>query len=107
METVILTKGKSFKEQEEICEGYARANGLNVIGYISSLQELEKYPDCKAVLVTKRNRISRNAFEVMIADFKLREKKIKLISVDGDTGRSSLMNSAFIEHIKKGLKANE
>lgn len=88
MKTLIYTRGKDATKQIEICEEYAKENGLLMVGSTDNENEftslvLSGNIDC--VIVAHASRISRRREQYEATEYMLRGFGVKLIAAEGAT----------------------
>lgn len=88
MKAIIYTRGKDATKQIEICEEYAKNNGILIIGSTDDENEftslvLSGNIDC--VLVAQPSRIARRRKEYEATEYMLRGFGVKLIAAEGAT----------------------
>ena len=86
MKTIIFTRGGNTNKQIQVCEEYARANDLEIVGIAKSEQELNKfvlggYAEC--VIVSDATRISRRRDEYIESEKMFNRFGVKLLAAGG------------------------
>ena len=86
MRTIIYARGTNATRQIKICEEYAAANNLDIVGAINNERELTAFilgglADC--VLVSDVTRVSRRRKEYLTAEKMFNEFGVKLLAAGG------------------------
>lgn len=85
MKTLIFTRGKGAAQQREICEEYAKANGLEIIGAADTEKDLTVRVlsgDVQCVIVSHASRISRRRNEYIETEKMFNKFGVKLIAAE-------------------------
>ena len=86
MKTIIYVRGTNATRQIKICEEYAAANNLDIIGAVNNESELTAIvmggrADC--ILVSDVTRVSRRRNEYIAAEKMFNEFGVKLLAAEG------------------------
>ena len=86
MKTIIFVRGTNATRQIRVCEEYARANDLEIVGAVNNEQELAAFVfsgniDC--VIVSDATRVSRRQIEYIKTEKMLNEFGVKLLVAEG------------------------
>ena len=86
MKTLIFTRGNGAAQQRGICEEYAKANGLEIIGHTNNekdltIQVLSGGVQC--VIVSEAHRITRRRNEYIETEKMFNRFGVKLIAAGG------------------------
>lgn len=86
MKTIIFVRGTNATRQIKICEKYAAANDLDVIGAVNNEIELTAFvmgDRVECVLVSDVTRVTRRRSEYITAERMFNEFGVKLIAAEG------------------------
>ena len=87
MKTIIFVRGTNATRQIKICEEYAAANNLEIIGAINNEVELTAYVmggRTECILVSDVTRVTRRRNEYITAEKMFNGFGVKLIAAEGD-----------------------
>ena len=86
MKAIIYTRGGNEQRQIEICEEYAKVNGITVIEAVSTESGLSAYVfnmKADAIIVCDAPRIARKKSDFMFTEDMLQKFGIKLLIAEG------------------------
>ena len=86
MKSIIFTRGGNSTKQIQVCEEYAKANGLEIVGIAKTEQELNKLVlggYTESVIVSEAHRISRSRKEYIESEKMFNRFGVKLIAAGG------------------------
>lgn len=87
MKTIIYVRGTTTTKQIEICEEYAAANNLDIIGVAKNESELTAYVmggRTECILVSDATRVTRRRNEYITAEKMFNGFGVKLLAAEGD-----------------------
>ena len=86
MKTLIFTRGTNATNQITVCEEYAKANDLEIVGVAKSEKELNVFVlsgGVECVIVSEAHRISRRRSEYIETEKMFNRFGVKLIAAGG------------------------
>lgn len=86
MKTLIFVRGTNATRQITICEDYAKANGLEIVGAVNNDEELAAFVlsgKIDNVLVSDVTRVTRKRKEYETTEYMLRGFGVNLIAAGG------------------------
>lgn len=86
MKTLIYVRGTNAERQITICEDYAKANGLEIVGAVNNEKELSAFVfggNIENIIVSEAHRISRSQKEYIVTERMFNNFGVKLTAVGG------------------------